>query len=95
MNTIKIINGKVITPQGIKEDATIIIKDSIIKSIPEGIPNLADSEIIDAKGSFISPGLVDIQINGYIGESNQSVMAEWSYLIFAHSNYKQSKESFK
>lgn len=67
MNTIKIINGRVITPEGIKEDITIIVKDGIIDAILDGNPDLTGFVEIDAKGSFIGPGLVDIQINGYIG----------------------------
>jgi len=67
MDTIKIINGKVVTPGGIKKGLTIIIKDGIIDAILDSKPDLANFVEIDAKGSFIGPGLVDIQINGYIG----------------------------
>lgn len=67
MSTIKIYNGRVITPNGMKENATVIIKEGIIDSIIEGNHDLEGAIIIDAKGNFIAPGLVDIQINGFVG----------------------------
>ncbi len=62
-----IVNGKIILPNEILEDKALCydckIRDIIDSSlVPEG------AEIIDANGGYISPGLVDIHIHGYLGE---------------------------
>ena len=56
-----IINGRLITKDGILENKVIVFDDTI-KEICDDIPK--DAEIIDAKGLLVSPGLVDIHIHG-------------------------------
>ena len=63
--SLKIINGQVVTPNGILKNATIIVKEGIIDSISEGDADVPGAVEIDAKGNFVGPGLIDIQINGY------------------------------
>ena len=62
-----IVNGSIILKDGIIEDCALGF-DSKICGITskEQIP--ADAEIIDAKGGYVAPGLVDIHIHGYLGE---------------------------
>ena len=62
-----IINGKIILKDRILEDYAVLFSDKIegiVKSenIPDGI------EIIDAQGGFVSPGLIDLHIHGYLGK---------------------------
>lgn len=62
-----IIGGKIILKDKILENYAIIFSNVIedilsCDKIPEGI------EIIDAKGGYISPGLIDIHIHGYLGK---------------------------
>lgn len=70
-----IVNGKIILPDGILENQVLSYDQKIvgitdIKSIP------ADAEIIDAKGGYVAPGLVDIHIHGYLGEDTSDGKAE-------------------
>ncbi len=70
-----IVNGKIILPDGIFENQVLSYDQKIvgitdIKSIP------ADAEIIDAKGGYVAPGLVDIHIHGYLGEDTSDGKAE-------------------
>ena len=58
-----IINGRIITPNGIV-CGKVLNFDKVICSISDN----AEGEIIDAKGNYVSPGLVDIHIHGYLGE---------------------------
>lgn len=58
-----IINGKIITPYGVVENKVLNFTKIIT-----GISDTAEGEIIDAKGNYVSPGLVDIHIHGYAGE---------------------------
>ena len=61
MRMIKIINGKIITPEGIEYKKALLIKDGKILDIcSTGDLSLDKFEVIDAKGDYIIPGLVDI-----------------------------------
>ena len=62
-----IVNGKIILKDRIVEDCALLFSDKIegilaSDLIPEG------TEIIDAKGGYVSPGLIDIHIHGYLGK---------------------------
>lgn len=62
-----IINGKIILKDGIAENRALLFSDKI-----EGIVDTAsvpeNAEIIDANGGYVSPGLIDIHIHGYLGK---------------------------
>ena len=62
-----IVNGKIILKDRIVEGKALLCSD-IIEGITteDKIPN--DAEIIDAKGGYIAPGLIDIHIHGYLGK---------------------------
>ena len=62
-----IINGKIILPDQILEDSALLYSNKI-----EGIVKVSelpkDAEIIDAKGGYVAPGLIDMHIHGYLGK---------------------------
>ena len=62
-----IINGKIILMDRIVEDGVLLFSEKI-----EGIvsaDNVPDSaKVIDARGGFVSPGLIDLHIHGYLGK---------------------------
>jgi N-acetylglucosamine-6-phosphate deacetylase len=57
-----IINGTIHTGDAILNNGVVIIENGIIFSVQNEIP--ADIEVIDLKGSHLSAGFIDIQING-------------------------------
>ncbi len=62
-----IINGKIILKDRIVENCALLYSDTIEGIVPaENIPQ--DAEIIDAKGGYVSPGLIDMHIHGYLGK---------------------------
>ena len=68
-------NGKFILPDGILENVVIAYDKKICgftdeKDIPE------NAEVIDANGGYVSPGLIDIHIHGYLGEDTSDGKAE-------------------
>ena len=68
-------NGKFILPDGILENVVIAYDTKICgftdeKDIPE------NAEVIDANGGYVSPGLIDIHIHGYLGEDTSDGKAE-------------------
>jgi N-acetylglucosamine-6-phosphate deacetylase len=65
--SIKIFNAKIITPFHLIENGTVIIRDGFIESVEAGYSKLSAMNEIDAKGSYLCPGLIDIQINGFMG----------------------------
>ena len=59
----KIINAKIITPFRILEDGyEVCYKDGKIYKIGKNIQGC--SEIIDAKGYYLSPGFIDLHVHG-------------------------------
>ena len=62
-----IINGKIILKDRIVENSALLISDVIEGIVPnDKIP--ADAEVIDAKGGYVAPGLIDLHIHGYLGK---------------------------
>ena len=62
-----IINGKIILKDRIIEGSALLYTDVIEGIVPLGsVP--ADAEIIDANGSYVAPGLIDMHIHGYLGK---------------------------
>ncbi len=62
-----IVNAKIILKDRIIENKALLFSEKI-----EGIVDKKDipkqAEIIDANGGFVSPGLIDIHIHGYLGK---------------------------
>ncbi len=62
-----IINGRIVLKDRVVENSALLYSD-VIESIvpadklPEGV------EIIDAKGGYVAPGLIDLHIHGYLGK---------------------------
>ncbi len=62
-----IINGKIILKDKVVENCALLYSNVIEGIVPmENIP--ADVEIIDANGGYVSPGLIDMHIHGYLGK---------------------------
>lgn len=62
-----IVNGKIILKDRIVENS-VLLYSNVIEGIvsPNDLPDAV--EIIDAKGGYVSPGLIDIHIHGYLGK---------------------------
>lgn len=62
-----ITNAKVIFKDCVKENQAVIFGERIEKIADTNDVCLTDYEVIDAKGKYLSPGLVDMHIHGYLG----------------------------
>lgn len=61
-----VVNGKIILKDRILENSALLYTDVIEGIVPaDRIPQGAT--IIDAKGGYVSPGLIDLHIHGYLG----------------------------
>jgi len=54
-----IINGKIITPDGVIEKGCVGIEDGRIIDIRDTLPDTCDN-VIDANGGYVMPGIIDI-----------------------------------
>ena len=71
-------NGIIFTSEETIEGNALIIEDDKIKDIVDQRSIPGDSKIIDCKGNYISPGLIDLQIyggGGYLFSNNPSAIA--------------------
>jgi N-acetylglucosamine-6-phosphate deacetylase len=64
VSTIKIINGKIITPHRIINDGIIVIREGKILEVGDQRVEVSDAAVIDAKGNYISAGFIDIHVHG-------------------------------
>lgn len=62
--TIKIYNGKVISPLRVIDQATVIIKNGKIDGVYQQDIEAPNAISIDANGGYVSPGFIDIHIHG-------------------------------
>ncbi|AEB75326.1 N-acetylglucosamine-6-phosphate deacetylase [Clostridium botulinum] len=64
-----ILNGTILTEDSLLKNKALIFDKTIIDIVDENSINKNDfSEIIDAKGNYISPGFIDIHIHGSGGK---------------------------
>ena len=62
-----VIGGKIILKDRITEGCALLYSDVVEGIVPESlIPE--GCEIIDAKGGYVAPGLIDLHIHGYLGK---------------------------
>lgn len=62
-----IINGKVLLRDRMAEGLAVIFDEKIEQLVPVKDIDLSEYEVIDAAGKYVSPGLVDMHIHGYLG----------------------------
>lgn len=87
MKVIKIVNGKVFTPSGVR-NATVIIRDGVISEITDDSIEIPDAEVIDAKGMNVVPGGIDIHIHGGGGhEFIEGTEEAFKAAVEAHAYY--------
>ncbi|HET7001710.1 MAG TPA: N-acetylglucosamine-6-phosphate deacetylase [Puia sp.] len=61
---IKIVNGHIITPNGIIRNGSVLVRDGIIVNVSDHDPEMPGAKILDAGGKFVSAGFIDIHVHG-------------------------------
>ena len=62
-----IINGTLILKDRVLDGQALLFSDRIEGILPaDKLP--ADLSVIDAKGGYVMPGLIDLHIHGYLGK---------------------------
>ena len=62
-----IINGKIILKDRIVEDGVLLYSE-VIEGVVAGDQIPEGAEVIDAKGGYVAPGLIELHIHGYLGK---------------------------
>ncbi len=79
---VAIVHGTILTvgPQGTIEDGTVIVRGTRIAAIGKGLPAPSGATVIDARGKWVMPGIIDchshLAIEGGTNESSNIVTAE-------------------
>ncbi|MEP7258225.1 MAG: N-acetylglucosamine-6-phosphate deacetylase [Flavitalea sp.] len=84
-HTIKIFNGRIITPYRIIPYGSILITGNTITAVSEGNIETEVAEEIDAQGKYIAPGFIDIHIHGSLGDDFMDGSEE-AFLKIAEGN---------
>lgn len=71
-----IVGGRLVLPDRIVEGMAIVFGEKIEKIAKPQEINISEYEVIDAKGNFVAPGLVDMHIHGYLGKDASDGDAE-------------------
>lgn len=102
-----IMNGNIITSDKIIKNASVLCENrKIIDIIPISKPEILADNIIDAKGSYISPGFIDTHIHGGGGcdvmngtleslETIASCHSKYGLTSFLPTTLTSSKENIK
>ena len=64
MNTLKIYNGRILTPYRVIERGTVVVRDGKIDYVGEEDRAVPGAEEVDAGGRYVSPGFIDIHVHG-------------------------------
>lgn len=62
--TLKIFNGRIITPYRIIKQGTVVVTDGKITDVREGNIDVPGATVIDAAGQNVAPGFVDLHVHG-------------------------------
>ena len=66
--TFNLIHAEVVTPRGTFRDGAVAVKDGVITYVgtTAGLPeaHAAGVETMDAKGSYVLPGFIDVHVHG-------------------------------
>lgn len=90
------INGNIVTPFEILRNSAIEIEKGIIKKIHRNRYTVPpNSNVIDAAGMYICPGLIDIHFHGAIGKDTMDIIEDNSVIgILAHFCIEHGVTSF-
>ena len=60
----QIINGQILTPQGWLKDGSVLISDGKILEVTNSDLAVIGAKVVDAKGMYIIPGFVAMNVHG-------------------------------
>ena len=64
MNSVTLLNGRVITPHGTFDPGAVQIDQGIITTVAPGRPEHVPGTVIDAQGMYLAPGFIELHVHG-------------------------------
>ncbi|AQG78216.1 N-acetylglucosamine-6-phosphate deacetylase [Spirosoma montaniterrae] len=61
---LKLINGRILTPQRIIPNGTILMAGGTIVDVVAGDLEVPGAEVLDVGGAYVSPGFIDLHVHG-------------------------------
>lgn len=87
-SSLKIINGRIITPYRIIPNGSLLISEGVITALSGATINSHASKTIDAAGQYVSPGFIDIHIHGGGGSDfMDGTVAAFLHVAATHARY--------
>ena len=84
----QIINGRILTPAGWLENGSVIVDGNKIAAVSNNDLHVEGAEIIDAKGSYIVPGGIEMHVHGGGGRDFMEGEEEaFRVAVNAHMHY--------
>ena len=81
----QIINGQILTPQGWLKDGSVLISDGKILEVTNSDLAVIGAKVVDAKGMYIVPGFVAMNVHGGGGHDYKECTEEaFRAITFAH-----------
>lgn len=87
-----LINGKIYTGEGIITGKSVLIDGNLIREITENIPD--GIELIDLQGKILTPGFIDLQLNGCGGVLFNDKISDSTLKIMNETNLKTGTTSY-
>lgn len=83
---IQIVNGKVITSQGVDRQARLVLKAGRIAEITREQGGIEGAQTIDAQGAYVAPGCIDTHLHGGDGHDFTEATPEaFRAIAYAHA----------
>lgn len=83
---IQIVNGKVITPEGVDRQARLVLKAGRIAEITREQGGVEGAQTIDAQGAYVAPGCIDTHLHGGDGHDFTEATPEaFRAIAYAHA----------
>lgn len=83
---IQIVNGKVITFQGVDRQARLVLKAGRIAEITREQGGIESAQTIDAQGAYVAPGCIDTHLHGGDGHDFTEATPEaFRAIAYAHA----------
>jgi N-acetylglucosamine-6-phosphate deacetylase len=82
----QLINGRIITPDGIIEGGSVLWSEGIIREVNTESTPAANAIVTDAEGLFVAPGCIDMHVHGGDGHDFMEATPEaFDAIRYAHA----------
>lgn len=86
MDLQQLINGRVITPDGILPRGSVLWSDGIIRSVTADSTPVQGAHVINVEGRYIAPGCIDMHVHGGNGHDFMEATPEaFDVIRYAHA----------